>query len=87
VSQDLANSSQGRTLTEHGSGGGMPQDVSTVDRRFDPRPPQCASDDVGVVLEQKNKARREFGKTILSSNRVHDRYKKTNWRKFHFGRF
>jgi hypothetical protein len=46
VSQDRTDASQGCTLTEHGSGGGVAQDVSTVDRRFDTGPTQCAPHDV-----------------------------------------
>ena len=47
MSQDRTDAGQRCTLTEHGSGGGVPQDVSTVDGRFDSRSKQCAPHDVG----------------------------------------
>ena len=47
MSKDRTDAGQGRTLTEHGCGGGMPQNVSAIDWRFDSCPTQCGTYDVG----------------------------------------
>ena len=38
---------QGRTFTEHGCGGGMPQDVCTINGRLNPGPKQRRAHDMG----------------------------------------
>jgi len=47
VPQDRTDAGQGYTLTEHGSCGGVSQDMRTIDGRFDPGPPQRRAHDVG----------------------------------------
>ena len=43
MSKYCTDAGQGRTFTEHGCGGGMPQDMCTINGRFNPGPQEGAA--------------------------------------------
>jgi hypothetical protein len=47
MSKYCTDASQGRTFTEHGCGGGMAQDVCTINGRLNPGPTQRRAYDMG----------------------------------------
>ena len=46
MSEDCTDAGEGRTLSKHGSGCGVPQDVGTVAWRLDPGPKYCPVHDL-----------------------------------------
>src|SRR5712691_6218154 len=65
MSKYCTDASQGRTFTEHGCGGGMPQDVCTINGRFNPGPKQRCADDMGNSCSCEWMKRSEYGSEHL----------------------
>ena len=65
MSQDRTDASQGCTLAEHGRGGGMSQDMRTIDGCFDPSPTQRRAYDMGNSRSCEWVKRSEYGSEHL----------------------
>lgn len=67
MSKYCTDAGQGHTFTEHGCGCGMPQDMCTINGRFNPGPKQRRTYDMGNGRSCERAKRSEYGSEYLGS--------------------